>query len=52
MKRTSVRFNTKDKMTECFNALLKNPERWAMTFHIVEPIEDKDYIVFYNAKED
>ena len=51
MVRTSVRFNTKEKMMECYNTLLRDPSRYVMTFHIIEPVEDKDYIVFYNAKE-
>ena len=50
MIRTSVRFNTKEKMMECYEALLKDMSRFAMTFHIVKPVEDKYYFVIYNAK--
>ena len=48
--RTSVRFNTKEKMMECYETLLKDASRFAMTFHIVEPTEDKDYLVIYNVR--
>lgn len=49
-KRTSVRFNTEEKMMKCYEELIRDVCRMAMTFHIVEPVEDKDYLVIYNVE--
>ena len=37
-------------MMKCYERLVRDVCRMAMTFHIVEPIEDGDYLVIYNTE--
>ena len=37
-------------MMKCYEELVRDVCRMAMTFHIVEPVEDKDYLVIYNVE--
>ena len=46
----TVWFNTKEKMMKCFEMLSKDKSRYVHTFHIVEPIEDNKYFVYYISK--
>ena len=46
-----VYFNTKEKMMRCFNYLIKDNKRYAHTFHLIEPIEDNRYYVYYLRKK-
>ena len=45
-----VYFNTKEKMMRCFNILIKDNKRYAHTFHLMEPIEDNRYYIYYIRK--
>ena len=45
-----VWFNTKEKMFKCFNTLILDKSRYAHTFHLVEP-KDNRYYVYYISKK-
>lgn len=47
----SVYFNTKEKMMRCFEILVKDKSRYAHTFHLIEPIEDNRYYIYYISKK-
>ena len=42
----TVYFNTKEKMMRCFNILIKDSKRYAHTFHLIEPVDNRYYIYY------
>lgn len=47
----TVYFNTKEKMMRYFEILVKDKNRYAHTFHLIEPIEDNRYYIYYISKK-
>lgn len=46
----TVYFNTKEKMMRCFNYLIKDNKRYAHTFHLIEPIDNRYYVYYLRKK--
>ena len=47
----TVYFNTEEKMMRCFNILIKDNSRHAYTFHILKPVCDNRYYIYYLRKK-